>query len=62
MSYIGNTLTDMNYVNSTQTQATLMILKSRKLVSKHELSWHSNMTDIDNTQTGATSVSLTDMN
>jgi len=56
MSYAGIT-TDMRYAGSTQTQDTLIILK----VPKQELSWHSNMRDIGDTQTGATSVSLTDM-
>ena len=53
--------TEMGNVDSTQTQATLIILKSGKLVLKQELSWHSNIRNIGNTQTRATPVSLTDM-
>ena len=49
------------YLCSTQTQTTLIILKSGKLVLKQELSWHSNMRNIGNTQTRATPVSLTDI-
>jgi len=59
MRNIGNTqtgatwvsLTEMSYIDNTQTQATLIILKSGKLVVKQELSWHSNRRDIGNTQT-----------
>jgi len=51
-------LTDTNYVGSTQPQATL---KSSKLVPKHDLSWYSNMRDVGKTQRCATSVALTDM-
>jgi len=59
MRDINNTLTgatsvslkDMSDVDSTQPH--LIKLRSGKLVPKHKLSWHSNMRDISNTQTGS---------
>ena len=53
------TLTDMSYIDSTQPQAKLIILKSGKLVPKHELSGHSNMSYIGSTLTDMSYVSST---